>query len=454
MTARTPLAITFIVIVVLLALESCVVTTTAATTVASYNRIVCVGDFHGDVVQMLDLLRSAGVISVQPDFYKRQLDDSDDKSTIDKNLLAKKMVNDRRAGLMMGSTAASHHWSGGNTLVVNTGDAMDVGPDDVEILRFFMRLEREAAADGGAVVFLLGNHEMLNLNGDFGGVHPWSFEKSGGHIGRKRMLSNETTLGRWLRDRKVAYEYKGLLFTHGGFSAKSVTALESAMPKRKNDDGDAKEVVGFVDVLNRDLKESFRGTGSETRVAKLLRNVDYSSNGDTNPLLIHPLAMCDEVVKANRMLRTVNAQVVGHTPHNLPHFRYCDDALFAIDFKMSKWKAGTRARFAGLEFNVNKSAVSGWEPRLVYPNSGGSGDISLEADEKGRNAASPLRMLLTLNFWIAVVVIILTLEILKYVFKRCCQHDNNSNDTAATTRIYNSNHSNETANIARYGTIV
>ena len=64
-----------------------------------------------------------------------------------------------------GLTDSNHHWTGGQTTLVQTGDYMDRGPGVKAVLDLLMRLETEASAAGGRVVVLLGNHELMNLMG-------------------------------------------------------------------------------------------------------------------------------------------------------------------------------------------------------------------------------------------------------------------------------------------------
>jgi hypothetical protein len=60
---------------------------------------------------------------------------------------------------------ADLHWIGGKAHLVQLGDVMDRGTRAKDILDLLMRLEGEAAAAGGMVHMLLGNHEEMNITG-------------------------------------------------------------------------------------------------------------------------------------------------------------------------------------------------------------------------------------------------------------------------------------------------
>lgn len=93
-------------------------------------RVVAVGDVHGDIEALSAILRRAGLID------------------------------------------SRQSWQGGNAIFVQTGDYMDRGPHVREVLDLFMSLEREAAAAGGKVIVLLGNHEAMDLVGELRDVAP------------------------------------------------------------------------------------------------------------------------------------------------------------------------------------------------------------------------------------------------------------------------------------------
>ena len=94
------------------------------------RRLVAIGDLHGDLSAARAALRTAGAI------------DKEDR------------------------------WIGGALVVVQTGDVLDRGDDEQAILDLVTRLEAEAAAAGGALIMLLGNHELMNGAGDFRYVTP------------------------------------------------------------------------------------------------------------------------------------------------------------------------------------------------------------------------------------------------------------------------------------------
>ncbi len=145
---------------------------------AAAPRIVAVGDLHGDPRASQSVLQMA------------------------------KVVDD--AG----------HWVGGDTIVVQTGDSTDKGPSSKSVAEFLMRLEAEAAAAGGRVVVLLGNHEVMNLQEDLRYVHPSDTAEFGSIEARKAAFSKTGALGRWYRGLDTVVSIDGNLFVHGGVSSR------------------------------------------------------------------------------------------------------------------------------------------------------------------------------------------------------------------------------------------
>lgn len=89
------------------------------------ERVVAVADLHGDYERFVFILTNPAV------------------AVLDENL----------------------GWAAGKTHLVQLGDIMDRGPEAKRILDLLIRLEKEAAAAGGMVHVLLGNHEEMNITG-------------------------------------------------------------------------------------------------------------------------------------------------------------------------------------------------------------------------------------------------------------------------------------------------
>ncbi len=88
-------------------------------------RLVAVGDLHGDLTAARAALRLAGAV-----------DERD-------------------------------QWVGGALVVVQTGDVLDRGDQERELLEWLDRIAAAAESAGGALHRILGNHEVLNVQGDF-----------------------------------------------------------------------------------------------------------------------------------------------------------------------------------------------------------------------------------------------------------------------------------------------
>lgn len=165
-------------------------------------------------------------------------------------------------------------WIGGKTVFVQTGDFVDRGAQSILVARWLMKLQAQAAAAGGRVVVLLGNHEALNLIGDMRFVPPEMLQPMVDRGSKKRRLEMckerasilrrdakalgekapaasavrqtcqanhalglveyqdalrpDHPLGRWLRSLPAVAVVDGILFLHGGISPElGETSIES-----------------------------------------------------------------------------------------------------------------------------------------------------------------------------------------------------------------------------------
>jgi hypothetical protein len=98
------------------------------------ERIVAIGDLHGDYEQYQKVMRDAGLINPRG------------------------------------------KWTGGKTHLVQTGDVVDRGPDSMKIIEHLQDLRKQAQRKGGRVHTLIGNHEAMISYGDLRYVHAGEYQ--------------------------------------------------------------------------------------------------------------------------------------------------------------------------------------------------------------------------------------------------------------------------------------
>ncbi|WP_420462189.1 metallophosphoesterase [Candidatus Palauibacter sp.] len=111
-------------------------------------------------------------------------------------------------------------WTGGGATLALLGDLFDRGDDVTRLLWFVYGLEREAAAAGGRVLTLLGNHEAMVMSGDLRYVSPKEAGIAERHDMSYQKLFHPATsiLGRWLAGKPGLVRLGDLLLAHGGVS--------------------------------------------------------------------------------------------------------------------------------------------------------------------------------------------------------------------------------------------
>ena len=113
----------------------------------------------------------------------------------------------------------SFNWRFGNGHLVLLGDFFDRGLQVTECLWLIYKLESEAEAAGGKVHFILGNHEILNLQGNSAYVRRKYLENAR-LMGEdfKFWYDRNSELGRWLRTKNAIEKIGEYVFCHGGIS--------------------------------------------------------------------------------------------------------------------------------------------------------------------------------------------------------------------------------------------
>lgn len=110
-------------------------------------------------------------------------------------------------------------WRFGTGHLVLVGDYFDRGSNVTECLWLIYKLEAEAEAAGGKVHFILGNHEILNLQANVEYVRH-KYLANAQLIGEpyKLWFDNNSELGRWLRTKNAVEKIGDYVFCHGGIS--------------------------------------------------------------------------------------------------------------------------------------------------------------------------------------------------------------------------------------------
>ncbi|GGH69735.1 hypothetical protein HNQ91_002870 [Filimonas zeae] len=125
-----------------------------------------------------------------------------------------------RALLISGNVIDSqYNWTFGKGHLVVAGDLFDRGVDVLPWLWLLYSLEEKAHAAGGFVQVLLGNHDIMQLNGDYRYTDA-RFFKHAWTLGRdiRTLFDEDAELGRWLRSKNIIERTGSYLFMHAGLS--------------------------------------------------------------------------------------------------------------------------------------------------------------------------------------------------------------------------------------------
>ena len=114
---------------------------------------------------------------------------------------------------------AKYQWKYGKGHLVTVGDFFDRGLWVTQTLWLIYHLEQQAEKAGGKVHFILGNHDLMNMNNDFRYVRKKYFQNAS-------LLQDEylhfykpnTELGRWLATKNVVEKIGDYVFVHAGIS--------------------------------------------------------------------------------------------------------------------------------------------------------------------------------------------------------------------------------------------
>lgn len=183
-------------------LPPCMFSTDDPTYLPAAPRVVVIGDVHGDIARLARALVGVGVINTNWEWVAQPRD----------------------------------------TVVVQMGDQVDgasrVPSDraadwervaDVDVAVFMDRLDAIARVHGGRALSLIGNHELMNLIGDYTYVSARSLARAGGPEGRAAQFHPAGAMGQILAKRNVVLKIGPLLFAHGGVLPQHLDACGDAL---------------------------------------------------------------------------------------------------------------------------------------------------------------------------------------------------------------------------------
>ena len=211
--------------------------------------------------------------------------------------------------ILAGIIDKEYKWIAENTIVVQTGDLTDRGPDGDTILEFIKRLEKEAPLKNSQLITLIGNHESMNLLGDWRYVSKEDISNFGGLEKRKVAFSTGGKWREWFLSHDAVTKVQNTVFVHGGITEEYAK-------------------LG-IEEINQQIKQALiQGNKSEI----------LSADG---PLWYRGYLREDETVACAHLKRTLDQlrakrMVVGHTTQRSGQIAHrCSGALIGIDTGIS-----------------------------------------------------------------------------------------------------------------------
>ena len=108
-------------------------------------------------------------------------------------------------------------WIFGKGHLVLVGDFVDRGFSTTQVLWFIYKLEQEAKKQGGHVHFIIGNHELYNMQGKFKSAS-YKYYGVASILGKQHhdLYNKNSFIGKWMASKNTMELINGHLFTHGG----------------------------------------------------------------------------------------------------------------------------------------------------------------------------------------------------------------------------------------------
>ena len=264
--------------------------------------------------------------------------------------------NARRAFRLAGAIDERDAWIGGPLTIVQMGDLIGRGSQDREVLEFVLALQTKAAAAGGTLHVILGNHEVFAARPDHRWVAPDAFAAFDGipklnlrdprvlalpvpERSRFAALMPGSAFATRIATFPAVLKIGDIVFAHGG-----VLPLWAEYG---------------IDRLNADVRAWLMGKSADE--PRATSGLDDGS-GDDGVMWSRHFAAAPESIAcplATESLDRLKARrmVVAHTVLKSITSR-CDDRIWAIDVGISRYYGGD---LQALEL------ISGRAPRIMSP---------------------------------------------------------------------------------------
>lgn len=207
------------------------------------------------------------------------------------------------------------NWTFGKGHLVLVGDLVDRGNSVTQVLWFIYKMEQDAKQHGGNVHFIIGNHEIKNMQNNFYSASE-KYLYVAAIIGKTQsdLYNDESFLGRWMASKNSVERINGRLFVHGGIHPK------------------ISEFNYTLDDINQIVRNNYRKPYYAKRESG---NEEFLVSSNTGPSWYRGYFKDDlnqEEVEKGLHKFAAKAVVVGHTLQWSVK-KYYQGKVFAIDVK-------------------------------------------------------------------------------------------------------------------------
>lgn len=314
------------------------------------KRVIVFGDIHGDFALMIDMFTSAGLI---------------------------RYIN-----------GIKYKWIGKSTYVVQVGDQIDrCRPvnglpcnhpnstindegNDIKILEFFNEMHKQAKKKGGAVISLLGNHELLNATGYMNYVSYEGLKQFENY--KDKTLPNKT-FDSGIEARIHAFQPGNEYGKMMGCTRLPAVIIGSNIFVH----------AGIIDALIRDINlkglEDFERINIKIRrwllglieqdkvnnIIKVSENSMFWTRllGKIQPGVNLNDPVCKNNIKDVLNLFKVGSIVIGHTPQS---FLYSNDINSTCSGRVWRVDNGSSSAFNAFDMKLKNTGVTEYSRRVQY----------------------------------------------------------------------------------------